>query len=152
VQTFDDIALRAGALARTLPLGPLFEGLETRPGDPEFWWVWLMLFSTLIPSALNLCIAAASLIRGLPFLNTWIVRRMQTTGPMRDRDRLLLASALSGQIAGGFLATGVALYLIGVWFLPIWLPFLGAYVRDFSEALAAYNAPARIMMWFAGAR
>jgi hypothetical protein len=71
VQTFDDVAvLRAGAHARSLPLGPLFEGLETRPGDPEFWWIWLMLFSTLIPSALNLCIAAASLIRGLPPLNT----------------------------------------------------------------------------------
>ena len=72
VQTFDDIAvLRAGAQARTLPLGPLFQGLEARPGDPEFWWLWLMLFSTMTPSALNLCIAAASLIRGLPFLNSW---------------------------------------------------------------------------------
>jgi hypothetical protein len=152
VQTFDDIAvLRAGAQARTLPLGPLFEGLETRPGDPEFWWLWLMLFSTLIPSALNLSIAAASLIRGLPFLNTWLVKRMQTAGAMRDSDRLLLASALSVQIAGAVLATGVALYLIGAWFLPIWLPFLGTRVRDFSEVLAAYDAPARIMIWFAGA-
>ena len=152
VQTFDDIAvLRAGRDARILPLGPLFDGLENRPGDPEFWWVWLMVFSTLIPSALNLCIAAASLIRGLPFLNTRIVKRMQT-GTMHDRDRLLLASALSGQIAGGFLATGVALYLIGVWFLPIWLPILGSYVRDFSEALAAFNAPARFMMWLASVR
>jgi hypothetical protein len=153
VQTFEDIAvLRGGANAETLPLGPLFEGLETRLGNPEFWWVWLMLFSTLIPSAFNLCVAAASLIRGLPFLNTWIVKRLQMAGAMRDSDRLLVASALSAQIAGGFLATGVALYLIGVWFLPIWLPFLGSYVRDFSEALAAYNAPARIMTWFAGAQ
>ncbi len=151
VQTFDDIAvLRAGPTARIMPLGPLFEGLETRPTDPEFWWVWLTLFSTLIPSALNLCVAAASLIRGLPFLNAWIVRRM-TAGPaIRDSDRRLLAGVLSLQIAGGFLATGFALYFIGVWFMPIWLPFFGGYVRDFSEALAAYNAPARIMMWFAG--
>src|SRR5271166_6529130 len=153
VQTFDDIAvLRAGAQARTWPLGPLFEGLETRPRDPEFWWVWLMLFSTLIPSALNLCIAAASLIRGLPILNTWIVKRMQNAAAMRDSDQLLLASALSAQIAGGVLVTGVALYLIGVWFLPIWLPFLGGYVRDFSDALARDDAPARIIRWLAGVR
>jgi hypothetical protein len=151
VQTFDDIAvLRAGPSARILPLDDLFDGLKTRPADPEFWWVWLMLFSTLIPSALNLCIAAASLIRGLPFLNAWIVWRM--TPGVRNSDRLLLASVLSGQIVGGFLATGLALYFLGVWFLPTWLPLLGGYVRDFSEALAAYNAPARIMMWFAGAR
>ncbi len=153
VQTFDDIGvLRAGSGARILPLGPLFEGLEARPADPEYWWLWLMLFSTLIPSALNLSVAAASLIRGLPFLNTWIVRRMTPAGAWRDSDRLLLAGVLSGQIAGGFLATGLALYFIGVWFLPIWLPILGGYVRDFSEAVAAYNAPARIMMWFAGVR
>lgn len=153
VQTFDDLAvLRAGAEARILPLGPLYEGLETRPSDPEFWWVWLMLFSTLIPSALNLCIAAASLTRGLPSLNRWIVGRMSGAPAIRDTDRLLLAAVLSGQIAGGLLATGLALYFIGIWFVPIWLPFLGEYIRDFSEALAAYNAPARIMMWFAGVR
>ena len=111
-----------------------------------------MLFSTLIPSALNLGVAAASLIRGLPFLNTWIVGRMTSADALRDSDRLLLAGVLSGQIAGGFLATGLALYFLGVWLLPLWLPFLGGYVRDFSEALAAYNAPARIMMWFAGVR
>jgi hypothetical protein len=150
VQTFDDIAvLRAGVGARTLPLPPLFDGLEKRPGDPEFWWLWLMLFSTLIPSALNLCIAAASLIRGLPFLNAWIVRRMETAVAMRDSDRLLLASGLSAQIAGGFLATGVALYLIGVWFLPIWLPFFGGYVRDFSDALDKLDAPGIVARWFA---
>ncbi len=111
-----------------------------------------MLFSTLIPSALNLCVAAASLIRGLPLLNAWIVGRMTPAGAKGDSDRLLLAGVASGQIAGGVLATGLVLYFIGVWFLPTWLPLLGGYVERFSEALAAYNAPARIMMWFAGVR
>ena len=143
MQTFDDFAVSpAGAQARILPLGPLFEGLETRPGDPEFWWLWLMLFSTLVPSALHLCIAAASLVRGLPLLNAWIVKRMQTAGAMRDSDRLLLASALSAQIAGGVLVTGVALYFIGVYFLPICLPFLGGYLRDFSDAFWRWSGNA----------
>ena len=138
VQTFDDIAVfRAGEHAGIPPFAPLFNGLKRQPGDPEYWWLWLVLFSALIPSAVNLCFAAASLIRGLPFLNTRIVKRMQATSSMRDSDRLLLARALSAQVAGGFLATGGALYLIGVSFLPIWLPILGACVRDFSEALAA---------------
>ena len=151
VQTFEDIAaLRGGPDARIMPLDTLFAGLDLHPGDPEYWWLWLMLFSTLIPSALNLCIAAASLIRGLPFLNAWIVKRMQAAGSMRDSDRLRLASALSAQIAGGFLATGVALYLIGVWFLPRSLPILGTYVRNFSEELEKLDAPARIIGWFAG--
>ncbi len=153
VQTFDDIAaLRAGDGARILPLDDLFKGLDSRPADPEYWWVWLMLFSTLIPSALNLCVAAASLIRGLPFLNAWIVRRMASADAKRDSDRLLLAGVLSGQIAGGFLATGLALYFIGVWFLPTWLPLLGGYVERFAEALAAYDAPRRIFDWFGSMR
>jgi hypothetical protein len=99
VQTFDDIAaLRAGPNARVLPLDALLAGLKTRHDDPEYWWIWLMLFSTLIPSALNLCVAASSFMRGVPFLNTWILNRMVAArSAMRDRDRFLLASALSGR-------------------------------------------------------
>ena len=67
---------------------------------------------------------------------------MQTAGAMRDSDRLLLASALSAQIAGGVLVTGVALYFIGVYFLPIWLPFLGGYLRDFSDAFWRWSGNA----------
>jgi hypothetical protein len=150
VQTFDDIdRLRSAENPRILPLDKFFSGVDVHPGDPQYWWVWLMLFSTLIPSALNLCIAAASFMRGLPFLNTWILDRMSARGAaMRDRHRLLLASALSAQIAGGVLATGLALYFLGVWLLPMFLPALGAIVRHFSEALAAYDAPGQIIKWF----
>jgi hypothetical protein len=77
VQTFDDIAvLRAGQQARILPLGPRFERLENTPGDPTLWWIWLMLFSTLIPSLFNLFIGAAAFVRGLPAMNNWILSRM----------------------------------------------------------------------------
>ena len=152
VQTFEDIAaLRGGQ--RIMPLNDLFAGLDLHPGDPEYWWVWLMLFSTLIPSALNLCIAAASFMRGLPFLNTWILNRMSSgRSAMRDRDRLLLALALSGQIAGGVLAIGLELYYLGTWLLPMWLPSFGTILRHFSEALAAYDAPGQIMKLLTRAR
>ncbi len=111
-----------------------------------------MLFSTLIPSALNLSIAAASLMRGLPILNTWILNRMPAAGSsFRDSDRLLLAGAVSGQIAGGFLATGLALYFLGAWLLPMWLPALGYDIREFSRMLADLDAPARLARWLSGA-
>lgn len=151
VQTFDDIAvLRAGPQARILPLGPLFEGLENKPDDPKFWWVWLMLFSTLIPSLFNLVIGAAAFLRGLPFMNNWILSRMPIGKATRDNERVLVASALAGQLVGGMLISGVLLYLLADYVVPLGLPAFGAYIRDFSEALAAYNAPARLMMWFAG--
>lgn len=153
VQTFDDIAaLRAGPEARIMPLDHLFAGLDLHPGDPQYWWVWLMLFSTLIPSALNLCIAAASFMRGAPFLNEWVLARMPAGGAVRKSDRRLLAGMLAAQIAGGVLATGLALYFLGAWLLPTWLPTFGAILRDFSEALADLDAPGQIMKWFTGAR
>ena len=148
VQTFDDIAeMRAGKGARIMEPGLLFEGLEA--DDPKFSWVWLMLFSPLIPSVINLCVAAASFLRGLPFLNAWVVRKMPDA--IHDSDRVLLASALGGQVAGGTLLTGVVLYLIGVSSLPLWLLILGS-AREVSERVADFDAPKRIMTWFANTR
>ncbi|MFZ1963186.1 MAG: hypothetical protein WAU78_06930 [Roseiarcus sp.] len=151
VQTFDDIAvLRAGTDALILPLGPLFEGLENRPGDTEFWWVWFMLFSTLIPSLINLVIGAAAFLRGLPSLHAWILNRMPEGKAVRDNDRLPVACALAGQLAGGLLISGVLLYLLAAYVVPIGIPTLGATIRDFSEEVAAFNAPARLMMLLHG--
>jgi hypothetical protein len=157
VQTFDDIAvLRAGQQARIMPLGPLFERLENNPGDPTLWWIWLMLFSTPIPSLCNLVIGAAAFMRGLPFLNNWILSRMPIGKAMRDSERLYVSSALAGQLVGGMLISGVVLYLLAVYVVPFGLPAFGGYVRDFSETLAVYNAPAQLMAqlmkWFAGSR
>ncbi len=51
---------------------------------------------------------------------------------------------------GGLLISGVLLYLLAAYVVPFGLPTFGAYIRDFSEALAAYNAPGQLMRWFAG--
>jgi hypothetical protein len=151
VQMFKDIAvLHAGPKARILPLGPLFERLENNPGDPTLWWIWLMLFSTLIPSLFNLVIGAAAFLRGLPFMNNWILSRMSIGKAMPDSERPLVASALAGQLVGGMFISGVLLYLLADYVVPLGLPALGAYIRDFSETLAAYNAPAQLMKWVAG--
>ncbi len=153
VQTFDDIAvLRTGQQeAQILPLAPLFERLENNPGDPKLWWVWLMLFSTLIPSLCNLVIGAAAFVRGLPFINNWILSRMPIGKAMRDSDRLCVASALAGHFAGGILISGVLVYLLFAHAVPFGLAVFGPYLRDFSKMLADYNAPYQIMNWFAGA-
>jgi len=150
-QMFDDIAVqRAGTQALIMPLDALFKGLETRPGDYEFWWVWFMLFSTLIPSLINLVIGAAAFLRGLPSLNAWILNRMPHAKAVRDNDRLPVACALAGQLAGGLLVSGVLLYLLAAYVVPMWIPTLGALIRDFSEHVAAFNAPARLMMLLHG--
>src|ERR1019366_3614517 len=110
------------------------------------------LFSTLIPSLCNLVIGAAAFLRGLPFVNNWILSRMPIGKAMRDSERLYVSGALAGQLVGGMLISGVLIYVLAAYVVPLGLPAFGAYVRDFSETLAAYNAPARLIMWFAGSR
>ena len=54
VDLFDDLAvIRGGPGARILPLDQLFAGLETAPGAYENWWVWMLLFSSMIPSLIQ---------------------------------------------------------------------------------------------------
>jgi hypothetical protein len=153
VQTFDDVAvLRAGPEKRILPLGPLFDGLTQAPGDYEYWWLWCLLFSSMIPSLLNLSIAAAAFLRGLPRVNAWVVQRVPVGKTMRQSDRLMVSAALAAQLVGGVALTGVATYLAGVYLLPLWLPAFGAVVRDFAADLAVYNAPARTIIWLSSFR
>lgn len=52
-------ALNALANAPLVDLPALFVGLRTSPGD--YWWLYMMLFSTLVPTALHLLLAALAL-------------------------------------------------------------------------------------------
>jgi hypothetical protein len=45
-----------------LPLTPLFNGIATHPWAPEFWWVHVLLLSTMIPSLINLAIGGTALM------------------------------------------------------------------------------------------
>ena len=37
-----------------LPVVPLLESLRNAPDDPKFYWIYLMLFSTLVPSLIHI--------------------------------------------------------------------------------------------------
>ena len=65
VQAFDASAVRGGG-APVLPLEPLFNGIAANPSAPEYWWIYALLLSTMIPSLTNLVIGGTSLVRGLP--------------------------------------------------------------------------------------
>ena len=52
----------------------------------------------------------------------------------------------------GALHTAASLYLLFDMALPLAPLWLGAIIRDFSEQIAAYNAPALMRKWLAGYR
>jgi len=80
VQAFDGLAVHGGGKP-VLPLAPLFNGITANPAAPEYWWMYALLFSTMIPSVVNLVIGGTSLFRGLPRLPSLLLRFMPARGP-----------------------------------------------------------------------
>lgn len=136
---------------RIFDVGHLLRGIREKPGDPRYYWVWVMLFSTMIPSVINLAAAAVAFIRGLPWVNQWVLGYFPTDGsPMGEMERAIVALVLAGQVVFGLLLTGVGLYALGFWLLPMWLPVVGDELLWMSEQSAALNLPERVLVWFVG--
>jgi hypothetical protein len=79
VQAFDGFAVHGGGAA-VLPLDALFNGIEAHPAAPEYWWIYALLLSSIIPSLVNLAIGGTSLVRGLPGLPSLLLRKIPAQG------------------------------------------------------------------------
>jgi hypothetical protein len=144
VQTFDDLAARAGGeAARILPLDDLFDGIAADPGAATYWWVYALLLSTMIPSLLNLAIGGASLARGLPPLRRLLLHLMPEGKAPAPFNRQLIALLLIGQIVlGGFLGIGVPAGLLYM-ALDRAAPMLGYDLLDLARDVAQADLPGR---------
>lgn len=146
VQVFDDMGvLGGGPGARILPIPRLLAELRAAPAAYEHWWVWAMLFSSMIPSFVNLIIASAAFLRGLPIVNAWILARLDTGAAVPLGRRLAISTVVSGQIALGALLGAAALVVFARFVLPmVFGPFAEA-LLSFSEFLADAELPARLL-------
>lgn len=79
LQAFDELAVHGGG-EPVLPLDVLFDGIAKNPAAPEFWWVYALLLSSMIPSLINLMIGGTSLLRGIPGLSAWFLSKMPPGG------------------------------------------------------------------------
>jgi hypothetical protein len=61
VQAFEELAVHGGGAA-VLPLDTLFDGIAKNPAAPEYWWVYALLLSSMIPS-INLAIGGMAFTR-----------------------------------------------------------------------------------------
>ena len=91
------------------------------PRAPENWWIYLTLFSTLIPSALNLVIGMFSLVSvAFPLHRRWLIKtipRLQATGWDETRRRALAvlgAQAFLGVFMAGLVLWGAAATMLYV--------------------------------------
>jgi hypothetical protein len=113
-----------------LPLKPLFDGIAAHPTAPEYWWIYTLLLSTMVPSLINLVIGGASFLRGIPGL------------PIGDRFGISLA--LTAQLAGGVLLGIAAQALLVVVIIGHVMPWLGLGLLDMARELSAFNLPGQL--------
>jgi hypothetical protein len=115
VQTFDHLAEHGGG-APILPLHELFDGIAAHPASPEYWWLYALLLSSMIPSFINLMIGGASFLRGVPGLSSPLLRFMPGGKAVPPFDRSWIALVLAVQVfVGAFLGIAAQAFLaVGV--------------------------------------
>lgn len=149
VQTLDLVAVRGGAQP-ILPMAPLLdavmEGFRTKSFRAEYWWVYTLILSAMIPSLLNLAIGGFSLVRGVPLLSRYLQPHLPEHRAVSPPERNWISLVLSVQvIAGiglGFLAQFV---LLPWWIFGYVLPGLGLGVFHFAQTIEALNLPSQFL-------
>ena len=144
IQAFDTLAIVRGGKA-ILPLVPLLDGLARNPGAPEYWWIYAMLLSTLIPSIVNLFIASLAALRGVPLVTRWIVGKLPEQGGIAAADRILVTMVLTLQFVGGAIAAVVIQYAVIYFFFGLLLPLAGFSLLDDVRAVVEFDLPGRLM-------
>jgi len=122
-----------------IPLDEIFHDLRTQPTSSEHAWIYFTLFSTLVPSIVNLVIASASLI-AWPLPGGWLARQVERY-EQDGRGGLLvwLPALLTGVWVVGFGLVGALIWLGGPWLLQ--LGGLGHYLIDAAEWFAHVSLP-----------
>jgi hypothetical protein len=154
VQTFDHLAEHSGGVdARVLPLDKLFDGIAAQPSAPEYWWVYALLLSTMIPSLLNLMIGGASLLRGIPGLPALLLRFMPPGKAVPAFDRTWLALVLTCQVFVGAFLGIAAQFVLAVGVIFYVLPWMGLELLDTARAVAEFDLPMRVLgLWWGDPR
>jgi hypothetical protein len=140
------LAVHGGGTS-VLPLEPLFSGIAAHPTAPEYWWLYALLLSTMVPSLINLVIGGASLLRGLPGLPSVLLRFIPAQGAVARFDRAWIALVLTAQVAmGGFGGRRAGVPSRGDHRYV--MPFFGPELLDMARDVAAFNLPARVGQLF----
>ena len=100
VQAFDHLVTQGGAPS-ILHVKDLIDGIESHPEAPEYWWIYALLLSTMIPSLINLVIGGTALMRTVPGLPSLLLNKIPAIGGVLAFDRTWLALLLTLQVAVG---------------------------------------------------
>lgn len=151
------IYLGAGGAEPLLNLLPILDPLCHRPRDPAIWWVYVTLFTTLLPSAAHLLLATYWIFSAFPDRGARIYRIRKEV--LKDRDgledierrQLTLRMTLHRfmPLVFGLLVTMTVPFLLWSYSFG-WLPALAAFLRDQAVQASGYGSCAAIAQLVAG--
>jgi hypothetical protein len=143
VQAFDTVAVHSGG-GPLLPLRELFDGVATRPSEAEYWWLYALLISSMIPSLLNLAIGGVAFVRGVPALRSVLLGFLPVGKAVPPFDRAWIALVLTAQtfVGAGLGVAAQALLAVGI--IGYVLPWLGLHILDVARDIADFNLPERV--------
>lgn len=144
IQAFDSLAVLGGGTA-VLPLDDLFTGIGNPKTalEPEYWWVYAVLLTTVFPSLINLGIGGASLMRGFPGLPGLLLRHMPEDKAVRSYERTWIAVVLALQTVGGVILGIIVQGLILWGVIGYVMPRFGLNLLDIARWLVALDLPNR---------
>ena len=149
VQAFDTVTIHSGG-ERVLPLKELFDGVAARPSEPEYWWLYALLVSSMLPSILNLAIGGVAFLRGVPGLPSTVLDSLPAGKAVAPFNRAWIALTLTVQtfLGAGLGVAAQAALAVGV--IGYGLPWLGFHVLDGARDIANFNLPERVWALFVG--
>jgi hypothetical protein len=143
VQAFDTVTVHSGG-EPVLPLRELFDGVAARPSEPEYWWLYALLISSMIPSMLNLATGGVAFLRGVPGLPSAVLGFLPAGKAVAPFDRAWIALVLTAQTFFGASLGVAAQALLAIGIIGYVLPWLGFHVLDVARDIAAFNLPERV--------
>jgi hypothetical protein len=170
VQLFDTLAVRGGgppilplvpdqfagmAVSETVATAiaretPLLNGLAANPAAPEFWWVYALLISTMVPSLINLAVGGTALVRAAPGVSAWLLGHLPADRAVAAHDRLWIALVLTLQPAAGVILAILTQGVIAYGLIFYAMPAVGLGLLDTARALAKLQLPLHLIQLFAG--
>lgn len=119
VRGLNTVHVLAGGSADLVDLAGILDRVAATPADPAVWWIYITLFSTLLPSVVH-AIAAAAWVLTPTLLDRSIRRVYDALRRGEDIDNPLAAERLARQMTGleiakwGLPTLGVSVILVGL--------------------------------------
>lgn len=148
VQAFDTLTQDGGGTS-ILHIEKIIDGIKLNPTAPEYWWIYSLLLSSMLPSFINLIIGGTSLLRGIPGLSSLLLRKIPARGNVIEWDRAWIATVLTGQVAAGAVLGISAQVLLALGLIGHVMPFFGLELLDMARNVAALNLPEQVFQLLA---